>query len=255
MVINFYFARQKFWQNFRRWPETDRSHSWYCHIWGTDTSVVPCGLPLSVFFLFYPKDFPCARACSQIISYAILKEWKLCVFPVFGFSKGGSSYGIHYHLRLIRGGQKLRRRLFGGLGLLLRGQYACGPHHQLRRPVHGRGGHRQIRPGGPGHRHPRGQTFDELFQALDACRRCTWTISFSSSRPPTRTLSAGTRRPATPTPHPPGLLPAGGGEAGAPGAGARPAAGQPHSQLHRAQPVQIPGSCSACSAWGRWRRA
>ncbi|MFQ9411395.1 MAG: RNase adapter RapZ [Evtepia gabavorous] len=27
------------------------------------------------------------------------------------------------------------------LGFLLRGQYACGPHHQLRRPVHGRGGH------------------------------------------------------------------------------------------------------------------
>lgn len=52
-----------------------------------------------------------------------------------------------------------------------------------------------------------GQTFDELFQALDGLQEMTWTISFSSSRPPTRTLSAVQGDPPHPPPHPPGATP------------------------------------------------
>ena len=120
-------------------------------------------------FLILPQGLPCARACSQIISYAILKESKLCVFPVFfGFSKG-SSYGIHYHLRLIRAGKSSAAAFLEDLGfycvdnmpVALITNFA-GLCMAGRAPA--------IRPGGPGHRHPRGPDLDELFQALDGLR-------------------------------------------------------------------------------------
>lgn len=156
-----------------------------------------------LFFLFYPKDFPCARACSQIISYAILKESKLCVFPVFWLFKGGSSYGIHYHLRLIRAGKSSAAAFLEDLGFYCVDNMPVALITNFAGLCMAGAGHRQIRPGGPGHRHPAGaRPLTSSFRPWTACRRCTWTISFSSSRPPTRTLSAGTRRPATPTPSP-----------------------------------------------------
>lgn len=155
-----------------------------------------------LFFLFYPKDFPCARACSQIISYAILKESKLCVFPVFWLFKGGSSYGIHYHLRLIRAGKSSAAAFLEDLGFYCVDNMPVALITNFAGLVHGRGGHRQIRPVALVTDIRGGQTFDELFQALDGLQEMHLDYQLLFIEAADEDIVRGTRRPATPTPSP-----------------------------------------------------
>lgn len=210
-----------------------------------------------LFFLFYPKDFPCARACSQIISYAILKESKLCVFPVFLAFQRGSSYGIHYHLRLIRGGQKLppppfwRTWAFTAWTICLWPSSPTSPACAWpgRAPANTAGW-----PWSPTSAGARPLT--SSFRPWTACREMHLDYQLLFIEAADEDIGPPVQGdPPHPPPHPPGLLPAGGGEAGAPGAGARPRRPATFSTPPGSTCPNSGGSCSACSAWGRWRRA
>lgn len=96
-----------------------------------------------------------------------------------------------------------------------------------------------------------GQTFDELFQALDSLTEMHLEYQLLFIEAADEDIVRRYKETRHTHPHPAGLLPARGGEAGADGPGACPPPGQPHPQLHGAEPVQVPGGASPPLRHGR----